>query len=171
VFAQLAVGVPFSLAVQAARSAGYTEPDPRLDLSGIDVARKALILARLLGFEGDLSDVVVERLVPASLAAGTPDDFLARLPEVDAAWAARAAAAAADGAVLRYRIRVTPTSVTAGVVAVPVRGAFGALEGTDNHFSFTTARYRDRPLVITGPGAGACVTASGVVGDLLAVLR
>jgi len=128
-------------------------------------------LARLLGFEGDLRDVVVERLVPDALADGTPEEFLARLPAVDAAWAARAAAAAAEGTVLRYRIHVTPTRVSAGVVAVPRAGAFGALEGTDNQFSFTTARYRERPLVITGPGAGACVTASGVVGDLLAVLR
>jgi bifunctional aspartokinase / homoserine dehydrogenase 1 len=169
VFAELARGTAFSAAVRAARAAGYTEPDPRIDLSGIDVARKALILARLLGFSGDLHDVVVEGLVPSALLEGSPESFLARLSTVDALWAQRAAAAASDGAVLRHRIRVTPTSVTAGVVAVPRGGALGALDGTDNQFSFTTRRYRERPLVITGPGAGACVTASGLLGDLLAL--
>jgi homoserine dehydrogenase len=171
VFAELARGVPFSTAVRAARAAGYTEPDPRLDLSGVDVARKALILARLLGFDGDLSAVRTESLIPDALAAVPVDEFMERLEEVDAAWAGRVAAAAADGCVLRYRINVTPDAVSAGVVAVPLGGAFAALDGTDNQFAFTTHRYATRPLVITGPGAGAAVTASGVLGDLHALLR
>jgi homoserine dehydrogenase len=171
VFAELARGVAFSTAVRGAHAAGYTEPDPRLDLSGLDVARKALILGRCVGFAGALSDITVEPLVPAGLGGPTLDGFWAALPALDAVWAARTAEAAAAAAVLRYRVRVTPTEVQVGVVAVPRGGALGALEGTDNQFAFCTARYAQRPLVISGPGAGAPVTAAGVVGDVLALLR
>ncbi len=171
VFAELARGVAFSAAVRGAHAAGYTEPDPRLDLSGVDVARKALILGRCLGFAGELTDIAVEPLVQPEPGAASVDEFFAALPSLDAAWAARTAAAAADGAVLRYRVRVTAGGIQVGVVPVPRGGVLGALEGTDNQFAFTTARYADRPLVISGPGAGAPVTAAGVVGDVLALLR
>ncbi len=171
VFAEVARGVPFSVAVRAAHEAGYTEPDPRCDLSGLDVARKALILARCLGFEGELTDLAVEALVPPQFGGASVEAFFEALPALDAAWAERSASAAAAGAVLRYRVRVTPRAVQVGVVEVPRGGALGALQGTDNQFAFTTARYAERPLVITGPGAGAAVTAAGVVGDVLALLR
>jgi len=165
-FGELGRGRRFSEALRSAVALGYTEPDPRVDLSGTDVARKALILARLLGFRGDLEALAVESLVPPALRDVPADEFLARLDEVDAAWDARVRTARARGGVLRYRARVTRRSIRVGLVAVPVTGPLGSLSGTDNQFAFTTARYREQPLVITGPGAGAAVTAAGVYNDL-----
>jgi aspartokinase/homoserine dehydrogenase 1 len=146
---------------------GYTEPDPRDDLSGMDVARKALILGRLIGFPGELADVRVESLVPDDLRDLPLEEFLACLPEVDALWETRVQDARGRGAVLRYRATVTKRDAGVGVVAVDAASSLAALTGTDNQFSFTTARYRTNPLVITGPGAGAAVTAAGVLNDVL----
>ena len=166
-FGALGRGVRFSAALRAAVDAGYAEPDPRIDLCGLDVARKALILGRLIGFTGDLADVRVESLVPPALAEVPRDEFLARLDELDAAWDGRVTAARREGKVLRYRARVSSRGVQVGLVAVSVTDPLGSLSGTDNQFSFTTTRYRAQPLVITGPGAGPAVTAAGVVNDLL----
>ena len=166
-FGEIGRGSAFSLALRDAVARGYTEPDPRVDLSGLDVARKALILARRIGFSGDLRNVAVDSLVPASLERVSADEFLARAAELDAEWARRAAQARSRGAVLRYRARATPTSVTVGLVEVPHSDPLGALQGTDNQFAFRTARYHEQPLVIRGPGAGPAVTAAGVFNDLL----
>jgi aspartokinase/homoserine dehydrogenase 1 len=166
-FSEMSRGAAFSAALGAAMAKGYTEPDPRDDLSGMDVARKALILARLLGYGGELPDIEVESLVPPSLRALPLDAFLARVGEMDAEWMERVRAAQSRGEVLRYRIIVTPRSVRVGVVAVDASSALGALGGTDNLFSFQTARYKTNPMVITGPGAGAGVTAAGVFADVL----
>lgn len=170
-FEQLGRGQAFSAALRDAIAAGYTEPDPRVDLSGLDVARKALILARVIGYRGDLTSVSVESLVPGALSAVTLDEFLSRSVELNAAWQARVDAARARGAVLRYRARVTRRSVRVGLAEVPATDPLSLLHGTDNQFAFTTARYRIRPLVITGPGAGPAVTAAGVYNDLLRVVR
>ncbi len=169
-FGQLGRGHTFSEALRDAIVAGYTEPDPRIDLSGLDVARKALILARIIGFRGDLDAVRVESLVPPSLRDLAVDEFLARASELDAYWAERVEAARARGCVLRYRARVTRRSVRVGLAEVPVTDPLSLLNGTDNQFSFTTARYKANPLVITGPGAGPAVTAAGVYNDLLRVI-
>ena len=166
-FSEMSRGTKFSDALTSAMAKGYTEPDPRDDLSGMDVARKALILGRLLGYTGELSDIKVESLVPVPLRKLPLPDFLARATEVDAEWSTRVGDAKARGEVLRYRIIVTAKSVRVGVVAVDASSPLGALGGTDNLFSFTTTRYRTNPLVITGPGAGAGVTAAGVFTDVL----
>jgi cystathionine gamma-synthase len=166
-FGELSRGELFSAALESAIARGYTEPDPRVDLSGIDVARKALILARAIGFRGELSDVSVESLVPAALVSVSRDAFVARAAELDDEWSKRAALARRDGRVLRYRARVTPSSITVGLASVPVTDPLATLHGTDNQFTFTTTRYREQPLVITGPGAGPAVTAAGVFNDLL----
>jgi aspartokinase/homoserine dehydrogenase 1 len=168
-FAELGRGRAFSDALRDAMARGYTEPDPREDLSGQDVARKAVILARLVGWKGTLADVAVESLVPAPMASLPLDEFLAQLEALDAEWAARVAAAAARGAVLRYRADVSPKSARVGIVEVDRASPFASLSGTDNQFVFTTRRYKDRPLVITGPGAGPAVTAAGVLNDVLAL--
>ncbi|MCA0377768.1 MAG: bifunctional aspartate kinase/homoserine dehydrogenase I [Gemmatimonadetes bacterium] len=160
-------GQPFSVALREAMRLGYTEPDPRDDLSGMDVARKALILARMLGFQGELSDVRVASLVPEAYRALPTARFLATLAEQDAAWAARQAAAAKQGRVLRYVLRATRTAVRVGLQAVPTSHPLASLRGTDNQVVFTTTRYREHPLVITGPGAGPVVTAAGVLNDIL----
>ena len=168
-FGELGKGRSFSSALRDAVAAGYTEPDPRTDLSGIDVARKALILARLLGFRGDLDDVAVESLVPASLREVTTDAFLARASELDEQWNSNVDAARSQGCVLRYRARVTRKSISIGLAHVPAGDPLSTLNGTDNQFAFTTSRYRTQPLVITGPGAGPAVTAAGVYNDLLSL--
>jgi aspartokinase/homoserine dehydrogenase 1 len=160
-------GTAFSTALRSAMKHGYTEPDPRDDLSGMDVARKALILGRLIGFSGELSDVQVESLVPEALRDLPLDAFLARLHEVDQPWEQRVRQAREGGTVLRYRATVTRREARVGIVAVDASSSLASLAGTDNHFSFTTRRYRANPLVITGPGAGAAVTAAGVLNDVL----
>jgi len=166
-FGELGRGARFSEALRGAIANGYTEPDPRDDLSGMDVARKALILGRLLGFAGELDDIDVESLVPRQ-ARGIPvKDFLARLQEWDAEWVARVEAARVRGGVLRYRCIATRRSIRVGLVVVDASSSMASLNGTDNQFIFTTMRYKKNPLVITGPGAGPAVTAGGIVNDVL----
>jgi aspartokinase/homoserine dehydrogenase 1 len=166
-FGELGRGRPFSASLRAAIAAGYTEPDPRTDLSGLDVARKALILARLIGYRGDLGDVSIESLVPDALADVETNEFVARVDEADEEWTRRVDAARAEGRVLRYRARVTRRRIEVGLAAVDANDPLSTLSGTDNQFTFRTSRYRDQPLVITGPGAGPAVTAAGIYNDLL----
>ena len=161
-------GRPFSEALRGAMAKGYTEPDPREDLSGQDVARKALILGRLLGFRGELGDVDIERLVPPEACRLPLGQFLDRLSELDAWWEERAEAARARGRVLRYLATVTRRKVSVRLSAVDPSDSFAGLSGTDNQIAFTTRRYdRHNPLVIKGPGAGLAVTAAGVLNDVL----
>ncbi|HVZ87516.1 MAG TPA: aspartate kinase [Polyangia bacterium] len=162
-------GRSFSAALRKAMELGYTEPDPRDDLSGVDVGRKALILGRLLGFAGEPTDVAVESLVPESMRALPRDAFLARLDDLNEDWARRASAAKAKGGTLRYVASVTKDRISVGLKVVDRSSPFFGLKGTDNQVAFTTARYRKNPLVITGPGAGPAVTAAGVLNDMLRV--
>jgi aspartokinase/homoserine dehydrogenase 1 len=162
--------VPFSQLVTEARGLGYTEPDPRDDLSGTDVARKLVILAREAGRELALEDVQVESLVPASLRQASVDDFMARLGEVDAGFDAQLAKARAAGNVLRYVAKLDAEGrASVGLVELPAAHAFGNLRLTDNIVQFTTRRYCDNPLIVQGPGAGPEVTAAGVFADVLRV--
>ena len=159
---------PFSTLVLEAHALGYTEPDPREDLSGQDVARKLVILAREAGMALSLDDVQVEGLVPESMRAASREGFMASLPSLDAAMAQRLAAASARGQVLRYVARLGQDgSARVALVALPRDHAFAHLRLTDNIVQFTTTRYRDNPLIVQGPGAGPEVTAAGVFSDLL----
>ena len=161
---------PFSRLVTEARGLGYTEPDPRDDLSGTDVARKLVILAREAGRELALEEVDVESLVPESLRQASVDDFMARLHEVDAGFADRLAKARAAGNVLRYVARLDAEGhASVGLVELPAAHAFANLRLTDNIVQFTTRRYCDNPLIVQGPGAGPEVTAAGVFADVLRV--
>ncbi|HEY8521362.1 MAG TPA: bifunctional aspartate kinase/homoserine dehydrogenase I [Gammaproteobacteria bacterium] len=160
---------PFSEIVREAKARGYTEPDPRDDLSGMDVARKAVILAREAGLKLELSDIDVESLVPAALANASVDEFLERLADFDAPMAERAAAARREGKVLRY---VADVDVRAGTARVelqsfPPQHPFANISLTDNIVQFVTGRYCDNPLIVRGPGAGPAVTAAGIFADLL----
>jgi bifunctional aspartokinase / homoserine dehydrogenase 1 len=166
-FGELGRGATFSAALRGAIAKGYPEPDPRDDLSGMDVARKALILGRLLGFVGELADIAVESLVPGDAERLSRDRFVESLEQFDGEWSQRVTAARARGGVLRYRAIVTPRRIRVGLVAVPATSPMAALNGTDNQFIFTTMRYRKNPLVITGPGAGPAVTAGGILNDVL----
>ena len=163
-FTQLSQGRPFSEAVREAMSLGYTEPDPRDDLSGRDVARKGLILARLLGYRGPAPEP--EDLAPPSFRKLSVPQFVDKLKTLDDGWRQRVARAAKAGKVLRYIATATPTSVRVQLAAVPATSPMGTLQGTRNLVSFTTRRYRAEPLVVTGPGAGPEVTAAGILNDI-----
>lgn len=163
---------PFSSVVKKAKSNGYTEPDPRDDLSGMDVARKVVILAREIGMKIELEDVPVKSLVPSELCnpdTVSIDEFMKRLPDYDDELTKMAAQAKENGELLRY---VGVIDAKKGECAVELRKystshPFGRLQGSDNIVSFRTTRYDAQPLVIQGPGAGADVTAAGVFADLL----
>jgi aspartokinase/homoserine dehydrogenase 1 len=161
----------FSQVMAAAMDAGYTEPDPREDLSGQDVARKALILGRLLGFRGEPAAVVTESLVPPEARTLPLKQFLARLAQWDDSFAQKVRMAQQKGRGLRYVATVTPRRLRVGLQAVGPDSPFAALKGSDNQIVFTTARYREHPLVVRGPGAGPVVTAAGVLNDVLALAR
>jgi aspartokinase/homoserine dehydrogenase 1 len=161
---------PFSSIVQAARSKGYTEPDPRDDLSGMDVTRKLIILGREMGLPLEMKDVKVESLVPAALATCSIDEFLERLPQYDAAMLKRFKAAQAKGKVLRYIGRLDASgAASVGLEELDAGHTFAHIALTDNVVRFVTDRYCDNPLIVQGPGAGPAVTAAGVFADLLRV--
>jgi aspartokinase/homoserine dehydrogenase 1 len=161
---------PFSEIVKDAKSKGYTEPDPRDDLSGTDFVRKVIILGREMGLKLEMKDVQVESLIPAGLEKGTIDDFLNGLPKYDGDMKKRFDAAVARGKVLRYVGRLTSDGkATVGVAELDKSHAFANIALTDNVVRYATARYNTNPLIVQGPGAGPAVTAAGVFADLLRV--
>jgi homoserine dehydrogenase len=164
---QLQDGVTYSEAISRARELGYTEPDPREDLSGRDVARKALILARTAGWPLEMTDLVVEPMYSEALADISIEEFMAATAELNAFYAHRVRKAQAGGQVLRYVARVTPEGGQIGLAAVGQDSLLGALRGPGNYLAFHTRRYAAEPLVISGPGAGPEVTAAGVFGDII----
>lgn len=171
VFSEMAQGKSFSTAVLAAKSAGYTEPDPREDLSGMDVARKLICLSREIGLDVSLSDVVVNDLVPPALKTCSLNEFLERLSEFDHEMQAIVAAATAT----KHKIYYVGTIQQDGKLSVAIESfpeshPFSALKATDNMLVFKTRRYNQQPLIIQGPGAGAEVTAAGVFADLLRLM-
>ncbi len=162
-------GVPFSVAVRSAFDKGYTEPDPRDDLSGMDVARKALILARTIGMEIDLTDLALDPLFPDSLSDDNPQVFMENLKKLDGEYASRISSARERGMTLRYVARISREKVTVGIEEVSRNSPLGRLRGTDNQVSIKTQRYSTNPLIVTGPGAGAEVTAAGVLNDIITI--
>ena len=159
---------PFSDIVRDARQRGYTEPDPRDDLSGMDVARKLIILGREMGLELELADVKVESLVPKGLETGSIEEFMTRLPRFDGAMREVFENARARGKVLRYVAKITSKGeASVGVLEFDLKHAFANIALTDNVVRFATRSYCDNPLIVQGPGAGPEVTAGGVFSDLL----
>ncbi|MEQ1878159.1 MAG: bifunctional aspartate kinase/homoserine dehydrogenase I, partial [Bdellovibrionia bacterium] len=169
IFNTIKPGMKFSSVVLDAKAKGYTEPDPRDDLSGTDVARKLTILAREMGEKIELSDAKVESLVPEPLRAlKSADEFLTRIHEFDSEFEAKLVAADNRGEVLRFVGVLEPgaaPSVKLG--AYPKSHAFARISGSDNIVSFTTERYLSQPLIVQGPGAGPEVLAAGAFADLL----
>jgi len=160
-------GRRFSEAVKEAVALAYAEPDPRDDLSGLDVARKAIILARKMGRRVEPEEIPYTSLVPEGLEGVSLDEFMRRLPEHDEAFAQRLLAVE-EHHMLRYLARIPKDGpVTVGLVDEPVESPFGPISGPENVFDFRTRRYSDVTLTIRGPGAGPERTASGVVFDLL----
>jgi homoserine dehydrogenase len=167
VMSAVEAGRRFSEAVKEAVALAYAEPDPRDDLSGLDVARKAIILARKMGRVVEPEEIPYESLVPEGLEDVSLEEFMERLPEHDEAFAERLLAVE-EHHMLRYLARIPREGpVTVGLVDEPVESPFGPISGPENVFDFRTRRYSDVTLTIRGPGAGPERTASGVVFDLL----
>jgi len=169
---RLSAGELLSAAVRRARDLGYTEPHPRDDLSGLDVARKALILARELGLRLDLRDVVLEAFLPAAgLESMNPEEFLVSLEKLDPVFSEKMAGLRRRGAFLRYLARIDllgdgPRVAVAPVEVGPEHPA-SSLRGTESFAAFYTERYCEHPLIVRGAGAGGEITASGVLADIL----
>jgi aspartokinase/homoserine dehydrogenase 1 len=160
--------VSFSDIVRDAKQRGYTEPDPRDDLSGMDVARKLIILGREMGLALEIADVKVESLVPPGLSGSSIDEFMSGLSKFDAGMNERLQAAQGHGKVLRYVGRITAAGeATVGLIELDRGHAFANMALTDNVVRFATGRYNANALIVQGPGAGPEVTAGGVFADLL----
>lgn len=164
-------GRSFSEAVKEAVDLHYAEPDPRDDLSGLDVARKAIILARTMGREVEPEEIPYGSLVPDGLENVSQDEFMARLPEADEAFAERLNSVEKHH-MLRYLAKIPKEGpIEVGLFDTPVESPFGPIDGPENVFDFRTRRYDDVSLTVTGPGAGPHRTASGVVYDILDIVH
>ncbi len=164
--------VPFSTLVRNARDKGFTEPDPRADLSGLDVARKILILARECGAELELENISVKSLIPEDLAGDlSVDDFLDQLTAYDEEFNTKRQQAESSGKVLRYIGTWEGRNGQVSLQAVSPENPFYRQKGRENFFIFTTRRYHNVPLVIKGHGVGPAVTAAGVLADIQACIR
>jgi len=162
-------GVAFSDAVRKAWELGYTEPDPRDDLSGMDVARKALILARTLGYRAEPDEIKLEPLVRSDGTNIDAKTFIGGLVSLDDEYRERVDRARRGGKVLRYVATIRKRSISVGVEAVPNTSPLAHLRGTANQVAIYSKRYKTNPLVVSGPGAGATVTAAGVLNDIVAI--
>ena len=162
---------PFADVVRQAQTEGYTEPDPRLDLSGTDVARKILILAREAGYELEMEDVVVEPFLPESCLAGSVEDFYVEMARQEGHFVGLLGEAAAKRLKLKYIASLDDGRASVGLQSIGQEHNFANLSGKDNAVLFYTNRYADQPLVIKGAGAGADVTAAGVFADIIRAAR
>ena len=167
VFSSLDKGIPFSQVVRHAHALGYTEPDPRDDLRGEDVARKLLLLAREMGCVVERSDMHVDSLLPGGLEGESIEIFLDKIAMMDGEWGVRIASALRDGKRLRYVAQFNRGTLSVGVRAVESTSPFAQLSGRNNIIAFYTERYSDTPLIVQGPGAGLGVTAAGLLADLI----
>ena len=169
IFNMVSADVPLSRAVRMAREAGYSEPDPRIDLSGQDVIRKLVILAREAGYRVEQSDVKKNLFIPESYFEGSLDDFWAKIQQYDADFELYRRQVAGRGNVLRFVATLDLGNVEVGLREIEPSHPFYHLEGSNNVIMFTTDRYREYPMVIKGYGAGAEVTAAGVFADIIGI--
>jgi len=163
-------GIRFSDIVKEAGERGFTEPDPRIDLNGLDVRRKIIILGREAGLPIESDAVEIENILPPAVqAAPTVEEFFTELEKVDNYFEEKRAFAKQEGKVLRMIAKLEKGKATIGLQSVDDSNPFSTLSGSDNMIVFTTDRYKERPLVIKGPGAGAEVTAAGVFAEIIKI--
>ncbi len=167
IFNALSADTPFSETVRLAKELGYSEPDPRIDLSGTDVIRKLVILTREGGYRAEQDEVERNLFVPDDIMNGSIEDFWRRLPELDADFEARRKVLEAEGKRWRFVARMEMGRMSVGLEAVDSRHPFYGLEGSNNIVLLTTERYREYPMLIQGYGAGAAVTAAGVFANII----
>ena len=168
---ELERGTPFGDAVRTAKQLGYTEPDPRQDLGGLDVARKALILARMLGYRLTMADIQAESLYPASMDGLSVDAFLREVDMLNAPMAERAAGLMAGGNKLRYAATIENGNLSVGLIGAAPDSKLGSIRANDSIVAFHTQYFSDNPLAVSGRGAGQEVTASGVLGDIVSLAK
>jgi aspartokinase/homoserine dehydrogenase 1 len=168
IFGRLDEGATFSQAVLEAKEKRFTEPDPRDDLGGLDVARKALIIARESGMELELEDIVINKIYPEGFDdSGTKEEFIEKLPQLDKFFSEKIAALKKEGKVLRMGATIENGKCSVGMMEVDSNHPLYVIKGGENAFVFHTARYTPIPMTVRGYGAGAGVTAAGVFGDIL----
>jgi aspartokinase/homoserine dehydrogenase 1 len=162
----------FSEVIKQAKDLGYTEPDPRDDLNGVDVARKVLILAREIGLKLELEDIEIENLVPEECRhTDSIEGFLEKMKKYDEEYQQKLEKAQENNQVLRYIAKIEDGKTKVSLESVDSSHPFYNMKGSDNIISYTTERYKETPLVIKGPGAGAGVTAGGLFADILRIAR
>jgi bifunctional aspartokinase / homoserine dehydrogenase 1 len=169
IFNTISETVPLSQTIRMAKEQGYAEPDPRIDLSGVDVARKLLILVRESGYQFDMKDIKINTFVPAKYFEGSVDDFWKHISEIDAGFEANRKRLAARGLFWRFVAKFEDGKAEIGLQEIEAAHPFADLQGSNNLVMFTTERYRDFPMIIKGYGAGAAVTAAGVFADIIRV--
>lgn len=171
IFSRLENNIPFSEAIMQAKNLRFTEPDPRDDLSGTDVARKALILGRMIGQKLNIADIKIQSLYSEEYKNISVEDFLNNINNLDADYHKMMNQAKNQNSTIKYIAIVTSSKITVGLKQLPKNSNIGSLTGPDNIVVIRTGRYNKNPLVIKGPGAGVQVTAAGVLGDVLKIIK
>lgn len=169
IFNTISETVPLSQTIRMAKEQGFAEPDPRIDLSGVDVARKLLILVRESGHQFDMNDIKINTFIPEKYFEGSVDDFWKNIPEMDAEFEANRKKLAAEGLFWRFVAKFEDGKAEIGLQQIPANHPFADLQGSNNLVMFNTERYHEFPMIIKGYGAGAAVTAAGVFADIIRV--
>jgi aspartokinase/homoserine dehydrogenase 1 len=169
IFNTISENVPLSQTIRMAKEQGYAEPDPRIDLSGVDVARKLLILVRESGYQFDMNDIKINTFIPEKYFEGSVDDFWKNIPAVDAEFETNRKKLAESGKYWRFVAKFEEGKAEIGLQEIGASHPFADLQGSNNLVMFTTERYHDFPMIIKGYGAGAAVTAAGVFADIIRV--
>jgi bifunctional aspartokinase / homoserine dehydrogenase 1 len=169
IFNTISSEIPLSATIKMAKEQGFSEPDPRIDLSGVDVARKILILARESGYRIEMDEIIIQRFIPDSFFAGSLDDFWTNISKLDDEFEQKRIKLEGVNKKWRFVARFEKGIAEVGLLEVDAKHPFYDLEGSNNLVMYTTERYNQFPMLIKGYGAGASVTAAGVFADLIRV--